>query len=128
MSGKIQISKQLNWLLKDIAKKDGGKNKKEIDSAKGYQQLCDILSGKLTMDDYEYTPTDKAYVNALKVQYEEKYIPKEMIQGGMQNNANIFDGTINVTPFLFGNPNFGEGIMPPDTQESQSTEIEFKEI
>jgi len=131
MSGNIKIGKQLNWLLKEIAKTDGGKSKKEIDSAKGYQQLCDILSGKLTMDDYEFTPTDKAFVNALKVEYEEKYIPKEMIQGNMQGNMNIVEGNKNIFPFpfIFNGPiPKNDDSMPPIPQQFESNEIEFKEI
>jgi len=129
MSGNIKIGKQLNWLLKEIAKTDGGKSKKEIDSAKGYQQLCDILSGKLTMDDYEFTPTDKAYVNALKVEYEEKYIPQEMIQGNMQDNMNIMEGNIFPFPFMFKGPipkNYDS--VPQDPQQFESNEIQFKKI
>ena len=130
MSGNIKVGKQLNWLLKEIAKTDGGKSKKEIDSAKGYQQLCDILSGKLTMDDYEYTPTDKAYVNALKVEYEEKYIPKEMIQGNMQDNMNIMEGNMNIFPFpfMFKSPMpKNDDSMPQTPPQFEIKGIEFKE-
>ena len=96
MSNNIQLSKQVSGLLKQIAKNDGGKDKKEIDSAKGYEELCNLLSGNNVPKGLTLSETERAYINTLKTQYEEKYIPQNM----RMNNMNMFNGNkITITPF-----------------------------
>ena len=108
MSLKSYLSKisnnNLKNLLIDIAKKDGGQNKDEIDSKLGYRQLSDLLSNNAYSD-------DKDILLGLKVEYEKANIASnsnnKIGNVGRTNNGNVIigstgvavggDGSINVT-------------------------------
>lgn len=82
MTPKLEITKQVLEFVKSIAKNDGGDDKKAIDTKKGYNELCNLLSGNVI----QMTETDKEYCMGLKVQYEERYFGNSKLKNKVQDS------------------------------------------
>ena len=108
MAPKLEIGKLVKKVVSAIAANDGGKKKNEIDSAKGYNELCNLISGNtITMNE-----TEKEYLLGLKVQYERTYL------GESNNNSGTKTSTSNTQP-AENKTNTGK-----ETGESKSKENE----